>query len=95
MSLRLPEEEYNLLKHSILVRDGWKCRHCGFRNNLAIHHVVFRSEQGPDETWNLAVLCTTCHDAIHEHNLTIWADDQEVGADGPLEFTTHNGWRPS
>lgn len=65
MAERMPTEDYAELCRYILKRDKWMCRHCGMRNNLHVHHIVFRSAGGPDEDWNLLVLCMSCHDGIH------------------------------
>jgi len=94
MSLRLPPEEYAALCSTMLKRDGYRCRHCWFRQTLAIHHIVFRSQGGPDSSWNLCTLCTSCHAAVHANKLDIWSDDQRIGADGYLKFTTAPGWKP-
>lgn len=32
---------------------------------LHIHHILFRSQGGPDEDWNLIALCKYCHDRAH------------------------------
>lgn len=94
MSQRLPNEEYKRLCRDVMERDGWKCRNplCGARNGLHIHHIIFRSEQGPDESWNLCVLCHKCHDALHRYEFRIGKDERmpeghpEYGADGILIF---------
>lgn len=95
MNLRLPDAEYSALCKTILRRDGYKCRSCKSRNNLHVHHIVFRSQQGPDEAWNLIVLCNSCHDGVHK--------DVENGVYGlVLKFGEHDtvlfirrpGWRP-
>jgi hypothetical protein len=62
------------------------------RNGLSVHHIIFRSEQGPDESWNLCALCTICHDLVHAYKLFIEvAEGNHVGvgggADGRLIFT--------
>lgn len=31
-------EEWKALRQAILDRDGWKCRNCGSKNNLQVHH---------------------------------------------------------
>jgi hypothetical protein len=36
---------------------------CGRQGHT--HHLIFRSQGGPDENWNLACLCRTHHDLIH------------------------------
>lgn len=75
-------------------RDGWKCRNprCGMRNNLHVHHVIFRSEMGVDESWNLITICNECHDKIHVAGtlFILVAEGNFVGegggADGKLIF---------
>lgn len=46
-------------------RDFKRCRACGGTNALAVHHIVFRSQGGPNEPWNLITLCKGCHDLAH------------------------------
>jgi 5-methylcytosine-specific restriction endonuclease McrA len=98
-NLRLPTEAYRALCKSILQRDCWKCRSCGSRNALHEHHIVFRSQQGPDEAWNLITLCSSCHDGIHkdvkdgEYGLTVVLQAPE-GANTVVKFIRRAGWRP-
>ena len=63
--LRLDPEEYRELKLKIFKRDGWKCQHCGRRDQLEIHHLVRRSRSGADCEENLIVLCSGCHRSLH------------------------------
>lgn len=96
MSLRLPPEDYAALCQVIFNRDGWKCRSCGSRNSLCVHHVVYRSQSGPDEPWNLITLCSACHDGVHkdvkngEYGLTIWVFPE----DGVVHMRRRSDWRP-
>ena len=93
-SLRLPPEQYALLVKQALRRDGYRCGSCGSRNNLAAHHVWFRSHSGPDMLWNLITLCTSCHNGVHR--------DVKNGEYGLVITTNMNGftfkravwWRP-
>ena len=94
MSLRLPLDEYKALCRRVWDRDGWRCRNprCLMRNGLHCHHIIFRSEMGPDETWNCVTLCNVCHDAVHNYKLFIaCAEGNHVGpgggADQKLVFT--------
>src|ERR1035438_7384002 len=95
MSLRLSLEEYRLLVKQVLGRDGWRCRSCGSRNSLHVHHIIFRSQQGTDETSNLITLCSSCHDGVHkdvkdgQYGLTI-----EVLQPGVVRMQRRPGWRP-
>ena len=70
MTLRLPPDEYAKLCSIVLGRDGFKCKSCEFRQSLHVHHIVFRSQEGPDEEWNLVTLCSSCHNGVHKdiHN---------------------------
>jgi predicted HNH restriction endonuclease len=83
MFLRLPSEKYKILCRQVLDRDGWKCRHCGFRETLSCHHIVFRSEGGDDVSWNLVTVCERCHSALHRYELFISVpEDSWVGTGG-------------
>jgi len=63
--LRLDEKRYRELSISILERDSWKCQQCGRRDQLQIHHIVRRSQLGPDGEENLIVFCSSCHSSLH------------------------------
>jgi len=97
MSLRLSVEEYSALCSAVLYRDGWKCRYCGLRNNLTVHHIIFRSDGGPDESWNLITLCNSCHNGVHVdvldgvYGLVI---TQPANADEEVAFVRHPLWHP-
>jgi 5-methylcytosine-specific restriction endonuclease McrA len=98
MSLRLPDAEYDALRKHVLTRDSWKCRHCGMRNGLEVHHIIYRSNQGPDETWNLITLCGSCHSGMHSHKLILVNNGNNVypyDADYALFWERLDGWRPS
>ena len=99
MSLRLPPEQYSALCQRVMTRDGWKCRSCNFRNNLHVHHIIYRSQGGEDASWNLVTLCEPCHSGEHAGNLTIdVAKGNYVGpnggADSDLAFVRAEGWKP-
>lgn len=92
MSLRLPLEEYQTLCRGVLNRDNWKCRKCGYRQNLHCHHIIYRSSGGVDESWNLITLCELCHSKVHAYELFISvAEGNWVGpgggANGTVVFT--------
>jgi 5-methylcytosine-specific restriction endonuclease McrA len=91
MDLRLPPKEYAVLCRAILERDHYKCRSCGLRSNLCVHHIVFRSQQGEDTKENLVTLCASCHRGCHEEQgITILGTD----ANAELKFLRRNGWQP-
>lgn len=97
MSLRLPPEEYALVHRATLERDGFKCRYCGSRSQLHVHHVIYRSQGGPDELWNLLTLDETCHSAVHATDLILVEfGNQKIPFDTNYEllFQALNGWKP-
>ena len=67
LRLKLSQEEYELLRHRVLERDGWRCQICGSSADLQVHHQQFRSKFGNDELNNLISLCARCHRSQHGH----------------------------
>jgi len=52
--------------HAILRRDGYKCKECGSKGELHVHHIIPISKGGPEfEESNLITLCKPCHNAKH------------------------------
>ena len=74
----------------VFIRDGFKCRHCGFRQTLDPHHIIFKSHGGKDTTENLITLCRSCHSGIHAGNLEIVGND----ANKEIKFIRKQGWQP-
>jgi hypothetical protein len=65
--VKLPPREYRELTHLVHKRDKWMCRvpGCKARSGLHAHHIVFRSQQGDDASYNLITICNHHHDGIH------------------------------
>jgi len=62
---KLNAEEFTVLRHGVLERDGWRCQHCGSSKNLDVHHLAKRSKLGDDALDNLITLCVACHQEQH------------------------------
>ena len=62
--IRLPPRK----QREVRERMGGQCEApCCTRMAEEAHHIVFRSHQGPNETFNLLGLCKTCHQVcIHK-----------------------------
>ena len=56
---------WNELRSAVITRDGHKCRLCGERENLSIHHIIHKEKTGPDSLRNLLTLCASCHTQMH------------------------------
>lgn len=48
-------------------RDSRACRWCGTTDALNLHHVIYRSEGGPDRAYNLLTLCRPHHEKVHSN----------------------------
>lgn len=49
----------------IKLRDYYKCRWCGSRRDLVVHHVKPIERGGTHLPTNLITICDTCHKAHH------------------------------
>lgn len=61
-------------KAYVLDRDNHTCQYCKGKSKdskLEVHHIIFRRNGGSDEPENLICLCKTCHDQLHDGNITL------------------------
>lgn len=61
------------LREHVLKGDNYRCRLCGGNKNLALHHVIYRSnkknKQWQDQSSNLITLCNEpCHLSVVHKN---------------------------
>jgi Holliday junction DNA helicase RuvB len=77
------------LREEVLKRDGYQCRSCGSRDNVTVHHRVWRSYGGKTVASNLLATCEACHSLIHGRLLIVLGDPE-----GELRFLDRKG-RPS
>ncbi len=78
------------MRRRVLARDGHRCRGCGGKHGLMVHHIHFRSRGGRTRMTNLITLCSHCHALVHADLLVLQGKHAErvvfLGADGrPLE----------
>lgn len=55
------------VRDEVRARDKGRCRYCGTTQGIQGHHILYRSQQGPDEAWNLISLCEPCHRFMHDN----------------------------
>lgn len=55
------------LRDEVLAADGKKCRRCGSRDSLHVHHVLYLSQGGKNLRENLLTLCNGCHGVVHSN----------------------------
>ncbi len=66
------------VRKAVLLRDGRRCRVCGSRDQVEVHHIRFRSVGGAHSTANCACLCQSDHSAIHSYRLTLHGNADET-----------------
>lgn len=64
-------------RREILLRDKFKCKECGSKNDLHIHHLYYYIPKV--EPWDypddaLIALCQICHNSWHRNNKNIYKD---------------------
>ena len=52
---------YENVKAYVRARDGFRCRSCGTRDHLEVHHIRQRKDGGSNSPDNLVTLCHGCH----------------------------------
>ena len=52
-------------RKAVYRRDGYRCALCDDPRRLQVHHVVMRSQGGPETEMNLITLCPRCHLLCH------------------------------
>lgn len=64
---------YLKLRERILARDAYRCAICG-KPASQTHHILYRSQGGPDEGWNLISLDLECHELVHREGPRAWRE---------------------
>ena len=68
----------NAVREKILERDDHKCLKCSRGNNLQVHHIEPRRENGNDDEINLSTLCYGCHREWDSYEATIKMPDYNL-----------------
>ncbi|MEW6144820.1 MAG: HNH endonuclease [Thermodesulfobacteriota bacterium] len=58
-------QDWNERRLYVLNRDGYKCRNCGGKSGLQVHHIIPRSQSVNHHVDNLITLCVYCHSKHH------------------------------
>ena len=66
-----PQYGFENVKEYVRCRDGYKCRKCGSKTRLEVHHIIQRKDRGSDIPDNLVTLCHDCHAALHRGEFTL------------------------
>jgi hypothetical protein len=61
-----PQYGFENVKAYVRFRDSYTCQVCKSKDMLIIeaHHIIPRSQNGPDTPENMICLCTPCHDKV-------------------------------
>ncbi len=90
------------MRKRLIARDGHHCVFCHSKRSLMVHHVIWRSHQGPTKDSNLITLCNHCHGRVHDEYLMIsgtpgegWVFRDREGRDlskGRTEWAEGSSW---
>ena len=90
------ERAWAAVKKQIAERDRYGCRLCGkacrygdpIQTRADAHHIIFASQGGLSKSWNLLLLCRSCHDLVHKVRkfyLSGNADDRDEMGNGMVK----------
>ena len=79
---------YENVKAYVKARDGFRCRSCGTRDHLEVHHIRQRKDGGSDSPDNLVTLCHGCHMAWHEGKKDRVTLSEDPGFKAATEMST-------
>ena len=79
---------YENVKAYVKARDGFRCRSCGARDHLEVHHIMQRKDGGSDSPDNLITLCHRCHKAWHEGKKDMAALSADSGFKAATQMST-------
>ena len=68
-SLKLTDQRWITLRNKILSRDNYKCRNCGSKQNLQVHHLKYTGEPWEAPENDLLTLCEGCHKKAHSKQI--------------------------
>ena len=79
---------YENVKAYVKARDGFRCRSCGSRDHLEVHHIRQRKDGGSDSPDNLITLCHGCHMAWHDGKKDMVALSSDPGFKAATQMST-------
>ena len=59
-------ESWKLLRDKALTRDAHRCKRCGRKTKLEMHHDKYPDVPENDCLENVEILCRECHQYIHD-----------------------------
>lgn len=75
----LKSDKWKEIRRKVFTRCRGICEGCGERNADQVHHLTYQ-RLGNEMLFDLAAVCTTCHEAIHPH---MKEDSPEPSPDRP------------
>ena len=61
----MKSDKWSAKRELVLKRDCYKCCSCNNTSNLEVHHLTYK-RLGNERLKDLAVVCRTCHQKIHD-----------------------------
>lgn len=65
-SLFLKSKYWKKVRKTVLTRDGFMCRKCGYKKKLQVHHLSYEHHNYEHlHLDDLITLCKKCHESLH------------------------------
>ena len=64
-------DEWAEISMRVLKRDGFKCRKCGKKYYLGVHHIIPWKKNPDNSMKNLITLCSSCHKTMDNDYLRV------------------------
>lgn len=73
---RLLGSDWEMIRQTVIKRDGETCRYCGEKtSSIHIDHIFPLSRGGTNDLWNLTVSCSRCNISKKDKTLEEWEND--------------------
>ena len=83
-----PNYGFENTKSMVRYRDKYTCQCCKGKkedSKLEVHHIIYRSKGGSDESDNLITVCHTCHKKLHDGKIQLKLKGKK---NGTLKYAT-------
>src|SRR3990167_894245 len=83
-----PDSPWGRTRSMAFARYGRKCRKCGKKKNLQVHHKTPLSAGGTNDLDNLTILCSWCHGKVHNKSMRFYDEGVDLSNYGQGAYRT-------
>ncbi|KKU44467.1 MAG: hypothetical protein UX60_C0004G0006 [Berkelbacteria bacterium GW2011_GWA2_46_7] len=83
-----PDSPWGRTRSMAFARYGRKCRKCGKKKYLQVHHKTPLSAGGTNDLDNLTILCSWCHGKVHNKSMRFYDEGVDLSNYGQGAYRT-------